>query len=244
MLKLAITGQDTLAKAAAECCCRYHSVFPSPTPAAEILWICYDTPIGEGDRPDTAWVMDRIREDIKTVTPQTLILISSQMPVGTTAKLEREFPEFRFACSPENIRVKTAIQDFGDQARIVVGLRDGTPMGIFRDLLSPFTNNIIFTTPETAEMVKHALNCYLGMSIAFINEIARLCAAEGADANMVSLALRCDARISPDAPLRPGAPFGGGHLARDIYTVTQIARERGLSIPIIEHIRESNEVRQ
>ena len=90
-------------------------------------------------------------------------------------------------------------------------------------------------------MVKHALNAYLGMSIAFINEIARVCEGCKADAKVVSEALLSERRISRYAPLKPGKPFGGGHLIRDIMALEDFVKGRGISIPIISHIRESNE---
>jgi UDP-glucose 6-dehydrogenase len=83
-------------------------------------------------------------------------------------------------------------------------------------------------------MCKHALNTFLGLQIAFINEVAHICAAVGADPATVSLALRTDHRVSLKAPLRPGAPFSGGHLARDINTLATF------HTPLISHILESN----
>lgn len=238
-MKIAIVGQDSLALATAECCRRHFDVLPAPSGSADILWVCYDTPIGENG-PDVEWVLARIRTDLAGIDPTVLVLISSQLPVGTTARLEKEFPAFTFAHSPENIRVANAVADFEDQARIVVGVRSTQDNKLLQKLFSPFTKNIIFTDIETAEMAKSALNCYLAMSIAYINEIARICAVVGADPNVVSLALRTDARVSPKAPLRPGAPFGGGHLERELFTMNRLADKHGIPTPILSHILESN----
>lgn len=242
MLTLSIVGQDTLAAATLECCKRHFNVSPYPRADADVLWFCYDTPIGKDDKPDADWVMDRIREVMVDLGTKPLILVSSQVPVGTTAKLEQEFPDYAFAHQPENIRVKSAVADFEDQARVVVGVRTGEYDEVLQELFEPFTDNLIITTPETAEMTKHALNCYLAMCVAFANEIARVCKVVNADANAIAKALRSERRVSPQAPLLPGAPYGGGHLARDIYNVNAIAKEHGVSIPIIAHIKESNEV--
>lgn len=243
MLKISIIGQDTLAAAIAICCRRHFDTTTVPDPAAAIWWITYDTPIGQDDAPDSGWVIDRIRELLVDLHTNPLILVSSQLPVGTTAKLEREFPQHRFAHSPENIRVATGVADFENQARIVVGIRNPTASetALIEELCAPFTKQVIICDPETAEMVKHALNNLLGMTIAFINEIARVCKVVGADADKVSLALRTERRVSPNAPLRPGKPFGLGHLARDIYTVTRIAQANGVSIPLISNIKASND---
>ena len=241
-MKLCITGQDTLAAAARECCARHFELRKLSDPDLDILWVCYDTPIDEETgEPKCDWVLDRIGVDFWDVTSTPIVLISSQMPVGTIAGLEQRFPKHTFACSPENIRVASAVADFLMQARVVVGIRKTDRNALLKELFSPFTQNLIFTTPETAEMVKHALNAYLGMSIAYINEIARICKFVGADVDVVSKALLSERRISPKAPLKPGAPFGGGHLMRDILTLEELARQKGLCIPIISHIRESNE---
>ena len=115
--------------------------------------------------------------------------------------METEFPDYTFCYVPENIRVATANDDFIKQSRIVAGRRSDKDDELICSLLTPFTEFILYTTPETAEMVKHALNCWLGMNIAFINEIARIGDAWGIEMPIVSRALMSDSRISPKAPL-------------------------------------------
>lgn len=243
MLKISVIGQDTLSAAIAECCSRHFTVTRMPDAKADVLWIAFDTPIvGPEERPDGEWVIDRIRETLVDMEPHPLILVSSQMPVGTTKALEAEFPDFHFAHSPENIRVASAVSDFENQARIVVGTRTPLFHGLLDELFAPFTKNVIHTDPETAELTKLTVNCWLAMNIVFIREIARICEKEGADPEKVSLALRTDQRCSQKAPLRPGGPYGGGHLARDIYTANALAKKHGLELPILANIRRSNEV--
>lgn len=241
MLRVKIIGQDSLAHATSTCCARH---FDTTSESPEVLWVCYDTPIAHNDRPDVDWVIARIGENLPKLGADTLILVSSQVTAGTTRRLEELFPSYSFAHSPENIRVASAIKDFENQARIVVGRRTERHDYLLSRLFSPFTQNLIFTDPETAEMVKHALNCYLAMSIAFINEVARISSVVGADANTVSQALLLERRISPSAPLRPGSPFGLGHLARDVFNMNEIATKNSVAIPIIAHIKESNGVQQ
>lgn len=242
MLHIAVLGQDTLA-AAVETCCRSHfSVTRGVMMDTQLVWFCYDTPIGDNGAPNNSWVIDRLREHINDIPYEVPILMSSQMPVGSIAFLEDRFIQHTFLYSPENIRVARAVADFTDQARIVVGRRTTRFDAMLTELLSPFTKNIILTDPETAEMVKHALNCYLGMNIAFINEIARACVVVGADVDTVSRALLTERRVSPHAPLRAGAPFGEGHLARDIYTLTDLGAITKTPLPIISNILPSNEV--
>lgn len=208
-----------------------------------MLWICHDTPIRDGV-PNPEWVMGEIRAWMGLTHTRTLVLVSSQMPVGTIKRLETEFPRHTFAYSPENLRVKTAVDDFQGQRRVVVGTRQPSEyvVNLLTTVFKPFTRRIMLMSPESAEMVKHALNGFLGLQIAYINEIARVCEVVGADAEEVAEALLCERRISPHAPLKPGAPFGGGHLTRDILTLIWTAKDKGIPIPIIAHILESNEV--
>lgn len=218
-----------------------HLVMPHSDPDIEVLWVCYDTPLDDKGAADYEWVIERIQREVCELSGTPVILISSQLPVGTTHRLQERFPGHFFAYSPENIRVASAIQDFLRQARIIVGTRSAARNSVLTALLSPFTGEIMFTTPETAEMCKHALNAYLGMSIAFINEIERVCKIVKADCTVVSDSLLSERRVSPNAPLKPGKPFGGGHLMRDILVLEALSRGHGIPIPIINHIRESNE---
>ena len=243
-MKVQVVGQDTLAAAVYQCCCMHFDTQPIDYADADLIWFCYDTPITQYGAPDAPWVVEQINSRLARLPAgctSPLILTSSQLPVGTTAALEARWPALDFAHSPENLRVATAVADFSNQARVVVGTRKPERRALLEALFAPFTKFIIFTDPETAEMVKHALNCLLGLQIAWANEIARIAKAVGADMDKVTLALRSEPRVSPRAPLRAGAPFGGGHLARDIITLDMIATDRGLHAPIIGHIMQSNE---
>jgi len=237
MLTLNILGDDSLAEATRRCC-QKHFILSAHN--ADVVWMCWDTPIGKDDVPDSEWVIQQIGSHLPPLGSPALVLVSSQLPVGTTARLERDYPGYTFAYNPENIRVASATSDFNEQARVVVGRRTERHDFILGQLFSPFTKQLILTDPETAEMVKHSVNCWLGMNIAFINEIARLAEVVGADANVISQALLLERRVGGKAPLRPGSPFGGGHLARDIHNLSYLAKTAGIHAPIISNIKHSN----
>lgn len=187
---------------------------------ADVLWVCYDTPVDENDRLDVEFVLNQVRRSVSHLQPGRLVLLSAQLPVGTCRQLELEFPNLRFACSPENLRLGKAIEVFEKAERIIVGIRAETEKPVLTSLLSPFTPQLIFMRTESAEMVKHALNAFLAVSVTFINEIARVCEQVGADAREVSTGLKSDVRIGSRAYLGPGGPFAGGTLARDVVTLT------------------------
>src|ERR1700728_3474374 len=191
---------------------------------ADILWLTYDTPVNENDESDVESVLADLRRALPHLSKGALVLISAQLPVGTCAKLEKEFPQFYFTCSPENLRLGKAIDSFEKAERVIVGIRDDAKKPLLEKLFAPFTAQIIFMRTESAEMVKHALNSFLALSITFINEVARLCEHTGADAKEVSIGLKSEPRIGPKAYLGPGGPFAGGTLARDVGTLTKLAK--------------------
>ena len=209
---------------------------------ADVLWICYDTPVDENDESDVEFVVTPLRRALAHLPKGALVLISSQLPVGTCAKLENEFPQFHFACSPENLQLGKAIEAFEKTGRVVVGIRDNTKKAVVEQLFAPFTQRVLFMRIESAEMVKHALNSFLALSITFINEIAQLCEHTGADAQEVAAGLKSEPRIGPKAYLGPGGPFAGGTLARDVVTLTKLAETTGEKISVIPAIKHSNDL--
>jgi UDPglucose 6-dehydrogenase len=108
-------------------------------------------------------------------------------------------------------------------------------------IFKPFTPQVLFMRTESAEMVKHALNSFLALSITFINEIARLCEHVGADAKEVAAGLKSEPRIGPRAYLGPGGPFAGGTLARDVVTLTKLGAQKGETLTLIPAIKQSND---
>ena len=208
---------------------------------ADILWLCYDTPVNDDDESDVDFVLGNLRRALPHLPKRALVLISSQLPVGTCAKLEAEFPQFHFACAPENLRLGKAIEVFSQADRFIVGIRDDAKRALLEQLFAPFTSQIIFMRTESAEMVKHALNSFLAVSVTFINEIARLCEHVGADAKEVSAGLKSDIRIGAKAYLGPGGPFAGGTLARDVVTLMKLGAAKSESLALIPAIKQSND---
>ena len=148
---------------------------------ADIVWIAYDTPVDDDDRADVTCVTERATRVFPHLRDEALVLISSQVPVGTTRQLELTFAtEARgrrvgFAYSPENLRLGNAISAFSQPDRVVVGVRSTADRARVAALLRPFTERIEWMSVESAEMTKHALNAFLATSVTFINEIVALC---------------------------------------------------------------------
>lgn len=215
---------------------------------AEILWIAYDTPVDAGDRADVEYVFRNTVALLPQLTPGTLVAISSQVPVGFTKRLEkhaqRSGMRFDFAYLPENLRLGQALDVFRDPERVVAGVRSEGDKSRIAASLRPFTQNILWMSPESAEMTKHALNGFLATSVTFINEIAGICEAVGADVKDVERGLRSDRRIGPLAYLTAGGGFSGGTLARDVVALVQAATEGGRPHNVLDGVLATNRLQQ
>jgi UDPglucose 6-dehydrogenase len=220
---------------------------PADLAGVEVTWVAYDTPVDEHDRADVEAVVGAVSELLPFVGQDSLVLISSQLPVGSTRRLEGIYRRLRpdgtasFGYSPENLRLGSAVDAFTRPARVVVGVRASREHGRVGRLLAPFTERIEWMTVESAEMTKHALNSFLATSVAFANELAGLCERIGADAGEVERGLKTDARIGPRAYLRPGGAFAGGTLARDVSFLIEMGRAEGLPTHLMSAVQESNQ---
>jgi UDPglucose 6-dehydrogenase len=214
---------------------------------AEALWIAFDTPVDDDDVADTALVMREAQAMLERVPRGAIVLVSSQLPVGTVAALERFVQARRpdadlaFAAVPENLRLGKALDVFRDPDRIVTGVRDARSRERVGALLGTISSRIEWMSVESAEMTKHAINAFLALSVTFANELATLCEAVGADAKEVERGLKSESRIGPRAYLAPGGAFAGGTLARDVAFLGKIAADRGRRVPLLDAVRPSND---
>ena len=214
---------------------------------AQVIWVAYDTPVDADDVADVDYVVERVSRLFPHMEAGQEVLVSSQLPVGTTRSLELRFAAARpgidvsFSYSPENLRLGKAIAVFQRPDRIVIGTRAQKSRRVFAELLAPFTEHIEWMSVQSAEMSKHALNAFLATSVTFINEIADLCEQVGADAKEVERALKTESRIGPLAYLSPGAAFAGGTLARDIAFLTKLGHESDLPLHLVSAVRLSND---
>ena len=221
---------------------------PAPSISnAQVIWVTYDTPVDDQDRADVESVVERVSRIFPFLKSGQKVLISSQVPVGTTRRVEellahaRPAVEVSFGYSPENLRLGSAISRFLQPDRVVVGVRDEPSRREFKELLSPFTEDIQWMSVESAEMTKHALNAFLATSVTFINEIASVCEHVGADAREVARGLKSESRIGPNAYLGPGAAFAGGTLARDVSFLIELGQENHLPLELVSAVRASND---
>lgn len=213
---------------------------------AEVLWVTFDTPVDDDDVADVEFVLSQIKDVLPLLADGTVVLVSSQMPVGSIRNLEAFVREnmankrISFACSPENLRLGKALDVFLKPDRIVVGVRSHDTRRKLETLLLPITDRIEWMSVESAEMTKHAINAFLATSVTFANEIASICELVGADAKEVERGLKTETRIGPKAYLSPGGPFAGGTLARDIEFLGVASRAKQLVTPLLSSVQTSN----
>lgn len=238
---------DLLALGLAKAKLKFFSDPFQATVNAEVLWVTFDTPVSEEDEADIDFVQNNIQEVLPLLPNNTIVLVSSQMPVGSIKKLEEysqtNFSEkqLSFACSPENLRLGKALDVFLRPDRIVVGVRNESDRKILQQMLSPITDKIEWMSVESAEMTKHAINSFLAISITFANEIASICELVGADAKEVERGLKTEVRIGSQAYVSPGGPFAGGTLARDIAFLGNESKGHRIATPLLSAVRLSND---
>ena len=220
---------------------------PRELARARCAWLTFDTPVADDDVADVEWVLDQAVELLAHLREDTLVVVSSQLPVGSSARLHERCAAargpagaLRFACVPENLRLGSALESFREPDRIVAGVRTEADRDELAELLAPFCSEVQWMRVESAEMTKHALNGFLATSVAFINEIASICESVGADAQEVSRGLKSERRIGPRAYLGPGDAFAGGTLARDIGFLRGLAKREGLPAHVFAGVADGN----
>ena len=224
---------------------RFTSTASEATAGADVVWVACDTAVGDDGPLQPHCVTAQVKQLIPALRPGTLVVVSSQLPVGSVRRLQQyaanhSAAELTFACVPENLRLGSAVSDFLRPERVVVGLACEAGGEVLHKLLRSIPAPIEWMSLESAEMTKHAINAFLAVSVTFANELGRICEAVGADGKQVERGLKTDRRIGPGAYLAPGAAFAGGTLARDVGLLNRTAGEHGIVAPLLSAILPSN----
>lgn len=220
---------------------------------AEAIFIAVGTPPRAGDgHADLSYVYQAAREIAAHLNDYTVIVTKSTVPVGTAREVERIIREvnpdadFDVASNPEFLREGAAVNDFMRPDRVVVGTHSERARNVLREIYRPLFLNetpIVFTAPETSEIIKYAANAFLATKITFINEIADLCEKAGGDVQQVARALGLDGRISPKF-LHAGPGYGGSCFPKDTLALAQTGQLLGAPQRIVETVVEVNAARQ
>jgi len=220
---------------------------------AGAVFICVGTPEDPATgKANLSYVFAAARELAHLIEPGTVIVTKSTVPVGTNEKVaEVIFEEdpnalFEVVSNPEFLREGSAIGDFMEPDRIVVGVAGEVGRWTMSEIYAPLVakGHVLMTTDlQSAELIKYASNAFLATKITFINEIARLCEKCGADVGMVARGMGLDERIGSRF-LRPGPGYGGSCFPKDTSALAAIGREYGAPLAITEATMVANEDRK
>ncbi len=215
----------------------------------EIIFIAVGTP----SLPDGSVNLDYVKtvaDDIGiSINGYKVIINKSTVPIGTGDLVSRIIKKyyngtFDVVSNPEFLREGTAVWDFMNPDRIVLGLNSKKAEKIMLSLYEEFDCPKLVTDIKTAEMIKYASNAYLATSISFINSIANICEQIGADVTEVAEGMRLDKRIGRYAFLNAGVGYGGSCFPKDVKGLIQIAHENNVRFSILEAVESTNEAQK
>ncbi len=220
---------------------------------AQVIFIAVGTPPKADGSADLTFIREVASSIAQHLNGYKVIVTKSTVPIGTGQMIEATVREgagsrhrFAVVSNPEFLREGSAIEDFMYPDRVVIGTRDPQAAELMQDVYSPLAAAgvpFIITDVETAELIKYASNGFLATKISFINEVAQICEAWGANVEVVAKGMGLDNRIGPKF-LSTGPGFGGSCFPKDTRAAAQIARDQGLRFRIIEAVLEVNEVTQ
>jgi len=244
---------DLIARNVRERRLRFSLSLEEATRWGEAIFICVGTPQGEDGRADLKYVEAAARTIGRAMNGYRLIVQKSTVPVGTAERVRaivrksaKRGLKFDVASNPEFLREGTAVENWMRPDRVVIGADSARARQLLREIYSPLyliETPMVLTDVRTAELIKYAANAFLATKISFINEMANLSEALGADVKDVAKAMGLDRRIGPKF-LHPGPGFGGSCLPKDTRAMTGFARRAGVKLRIVEAAVETNDAQR
>ncbi len=222
---------------------------PTAVQASEIVFIAVGTPQGEDGSADLQHVLAVARDIGRSLNKYTVVVDKSTVPVGTAGKVRetiaRETTQaFSVVSNPEFMKQGAAVEDFMRPDRVVVGTERGDDRAaeVMKELYGPFTRTgapIMTMDTASAELCKYAANSILASRISFMNEIANVCEAVGADVDQVRKAIGADRRIGTSF-LFPGVGYGGSCFPKDVKALLKSSADTGYDFRILKAVEEVN----
>jgi UDPglucose 6-dehydrogenase len=209
---------------------------------AEFVYLAVPTPQGPDGSADLSYI-ERVAHEIGPVlAPESIVINKSTVPVGSTGVVERalERSDVYVVSNPEFLREGSAVQDFLHPDRVVIGADDQSAAIRVASLYVGVPAPLMVTDPASAETIKYASNAFLATKLSFINAVATICDAVGADVNDVVLGMGYDKRIGHDF-LRPGPGYGGSCFPKDTSALVRIAEDAGYDFGLLRSAMAVNE---
>ncbi len=218
---------------------------PGAVHQALAVFIAVGTPPREDGSADLSYVVQVAEAIADHMKGYKVVVTKSTVPVGTGALIEKILRErtggkvpFSVVSNPEFLREGSAIEDFMNPDRVVIGAREARAVAIMKEVYSPLDVlevPFVVTNVETSELIKYASNAFLATKITFINEVAALCERCGADVLQVARGMGLDDRIGPQF-LHPGPGYGGSCFPKDTEALLEIARTASMRFEIVEAV--------
>lgn len=216
--------------------------------SSQIILIAVGTPTDEDGSADLQHVLAVARGLGRAINGYKVIVNKSTVPVGTTAKVRKAIAAetkqpFSVVSNPEFLKQGAAIDDFMKPDRVVIGAEDARAADLMRELYAPFTRTgapIMLMDCASAELCKYAANAMLATRISFMNEVANVCDAMGADVDQVRRAVAADKRIGPSF-LFPGVGYGGSCFPKDVKAMLRFSAASDYEFQILRAVESVNE---
>ena len=217
---------------------------------ADVIFIAVWTPMDGDGSADLSAVKDVSKTIGENINSYTLIATKSTVPIGTREIINSIISEhapqnttFDVVSNPEFLREGSAVRDFLLPNRVIIGTDSEQVVELMREIYRPLFLNetpFVFTDIPTAETIKYASNAFLAVKVSYINELANLCDATGADIHVVARAMGLDGRISPKF-LHPGPGFGGSCFPKDTRALIHSADIKGVELKVVKAAADANE---
>ncbi len=224
---------------------------PQAIERSEVVFIAVGTPPDEDGSADLQHVLDVARTIGEHMNGPKVVVTKSTVPVGTAEKVRAEVARhtrtpFHVCANPEFLKEGAAVEDFMKPDRVVVGVDSDEAARVIEELYAPFVrtgNPLIVMDIASAEVTKYAANAMLATRISFMNQIAGLCEAVGANVTHVRRGIGSDRRIGP-AFLFPGPGYGGSCFPKDVKALIRTSAERGVDLDILKAVESANETQK
>lgn len=209
--------------------------------SSDLVFICLPTPQHIDGSANTDVVFDVIDSISVVLTSKSILITKSTMPIGSVKKIQNLVRKTGaiVAANPEFLREGTAIQDTLHPERVIIGCDDRDSADRIAKLYASVDSQIFITDPQSAELIKYASNAFLATKVTFINSVARLCDAVGADIATVSQALGSDSRIG-NKFLKPGPGWGGSCFPKDTSALLRQSTDNGHSFKLLDAVISGN----
>jgi UDPglucose 6-dehydrogenase len=216
---------------------------------SDVLFVCVNTPQREDGSADMCYVESTSRTIAENLNKYKVIVEKSTVPVKTSMWIKRTISlykkgdgEFDVASNPEFLREGTAVSDFMNPDRVIIGVETKRAEEVLVKIYDAFKDKILVTNIDTAELIKHASNSFLALKISYINLMSYLCEKTNADVELVARGMGLDPRIG-ERFLKAGLGYGGSCFPKDVRALIKIGEDLGADLALLKEVDKINTAR-